>query len=269
MNTIIDHEVLLWLLPGIKAAIIFIVGYIAARVLSRFAHTFVSKYANPQQSMIFKKIVFFTLIILFLITSLHQLGFKLSVLLGSAGIASAAIGFASRSSIANVISGIFLIMERSFEVGDMIKVKGQLGKVESIDFLSVKLSTPENTMVRIPSEVIINTEIVNLSRYPRRRIDINVGVDYGQNLDIVRQTFQNIVAANEIYLNKPEPSMKVTEFADSSINCRLSVWASKKNFNTAKDLLYELINTEFNNAKINIPYNQLTIHVEKETADAI
>ena len=113
---------------------------------------------------------------------LGELGVKLTALLGAAGIVGIAVGFASQTSVSNIISGLFLISEKPFAIGDVLKVGGTTGIIQSIDLLSIKIRTFDNLFVRIPNEKILSSEVTNITRFPIRRMDIVFQVDYGQDL---------------------------------------------------------------------------------------
>ena len=109
-----------------------------------------------------------------MLTVLSIFDIDLTALLGAAGIAGLTIGVASKNSVGNIISGIFLISEKSFQVGDVVKIKDKTGIVYSIDLLSIKLRTFDNLYVRIPNENIINSDVTTVTRFPIRRMDINI-----------------------------------------------------------------------------------------------
>jgi len=106
----------------------------------------------------------------------------MGLLLGAAGILTVAPGFASQTSASNLVSGLFMIAEHPFGVGDTIRLGSIAGEVPSIDLLSVNLRTPDNLYVRIPNETMIKSEITNLTRFPIRRLDLEIGVAYKENL---------------------------------------------------------------------------------------
>jgi len=133
------------------------------------------------------------------------MGFQLSVLLGAAGILSVAIGFASQTSASNLISGLFLIGEGPFAIGDFIRVGTTEGEVLSIDLLSVKLRTPDNLFVRIPNEQLIKSEVVNLTRFAIRRLNLAVGVAYKEDIPRVRHILMQVATDNPLCLNEPAP----------------------------------------------------------------
>ncbi|MFN9975907.1 MAG: mechanosensitive ion channel family protein, partial [Phycisphaerae bacterium] len=113
--------------------------------------------------------------------ALDSLGFDLKVLLGAAGILTVAVGFAAQTSASNLISGLFLMFERPFVVGNSIVIGDLRGEVVAIDMLSTKIRTFTNMMVRIPNETLVKSNIVNLSYFPIRRVDLEVGVAYSSD----------------------------------------------------------------------------------------
>ena len=137
---------------------------------------------------------------LFIFTALKQLGFDLGILLGAAGILSVAIGFASQTSAANIISGLFVVGERSVSVGDVIQVSTFTGEVLSIDWLSIKLRTFDNLYVRIPNEAFIKSEVTNLSKFPVRRVDLQVSIALREDIGHARSVLLQVAEDNVLCL---------------------------------------------------------------------
>jgi small-conductance mechanosensitive channel len=163
--------------PGalFRALLLVFVGVPALLAVARWLRAWVGKKYSPQQGMVAAKVLLYPGLLLILISVLHQLQFSLAPLLGAAGIVGIAVGFASQTSVSNVISGFFLIAEKPFEVDDMIQVGDTVGRVLSIDTLSVKLRTFDNRFVRIPNETIVKSQVTTITRFPIRRLDLNVG----------------------------------------------------------------------------------------------
>lgn len=143
------------LMPAIRIAALLLVGFPLVYSVSSFIGRSTKRKLSPQANMLLRKGLFYTGATILLLAILYQLGFKLTALLGAAGIVGIAIGFASQTSVSNIISGIFLISERPFSVGDQIQVGTTKGIILSIELLSVKLRTFENQLVRIPNESLI------------------------------------------------------------------------------------------------------------------
>ena len=160
--------------PYIYSAVLLLVGFVIAKIVSKKGSELLEERFSITNSLVIKRLVFYGVLTLFLVAALKQLGFELGVLLGAAGVLSVAIGFASQTSMSNIISGMFLLGERAVSVGDSIKVGNTTGEVISIDWLSIKLRTFDNLFVRLPNEAIIKSEMINMSRFKIRRFDLGV-----------------------------------------------------------------------------------------------
>ncbi len=248
-----------------RAIIVVIVGLVIAKLASSGLTTIASKKIDPHRTMVLKRGSYYLILILFLVTALHQLGFNLSVLLGAAGIFSVAIGFASQTSASNLISGLFLVAERPFTVGDVIRVGTTTGEVLSIDPLSVKLRTFDNLFVRIPNESLIKSEVTTLSRFPIRRADLLVGVAYKEDLKKVRAILEAVADKNPLCLEEPKPRYIFQGFGDSSLDIQFSVWAKRENFLDLKNTIYEEIKTAFDEQGIEIPFPHVSLYTGSVT----
>jgi small-conductance mechanosensitive channel len=214
----------------------------------------VLKYADVQRAMIARRIVFYTILVLTLVSVLRELGFSLTVLLGAAGVLSVAIGFASQTSVSNLISGLFLIGEKPFVIGDVITVGTTTGEVLSIDMLSVKLRTFDNLYVRIPNQMLIQTEFTNVSRFPIRRYDMQVGVAYKEDLTRIQKLLVDIAAANPYALEDPAPLVIFLGYGDSGINLQLSVWGLRENYLALRNSIAGDVKRGFDAEDVEIPF---------------
>ncbi|MCJ7673797.1 MAG: mechanosensitive ion channel, partial [Sedimentisphaerales bacterium] len=154
------------LLTVIRIILLVAVGFPLLLFVSSLAGRAAKKRFTAQTSMLIRKAIFYFGSILIIMTVLYQMEFKLTAILGAAGIAGIAIGFASQTSISNIISGLFLISEKPFAVGDLIQIGDTKGIILSIDLLSVKLRTFDNQYIRIPNETLIKNQVTNVTRFP-------------------------------------------------------------------------------------------------------
>lgn len=221
---------------------------------------------DAQRAMIIRRACFYGIAGLFAASALMELGFDLSVLLGAAGILTVALGFASQTSASNVISGLFLLGERPFAVGDIIRVGSTTGEVLSVDLLSVKLRTFDNLFVRIPNETMIKSEVTNLRRFPIRRVDLQVGVAYKEDLRDVREVLMDVADRNPLCLEEPAPLIIFQGYGDSSINHQFSVWAKTENFLDLRNSIPIEIKEAFDERDIEIPFPHRTLYTGSETA---
>lgn len=244
----------------IIGSIVLLIGYLIAQLVTTAFVKTMSQRLTAHQLLVWRRGIFYFLLGLFSMSALHEMGFKLSVLLGAAGIFTVAIGFASQTSASNLISGLFLIGEGSFMVGDTIEVNGTIGEVLSIDLLSIKLRTADNIYVRIPNEQLIKSEVSNLTRFAIRRVPIMVNISYQQDIGKVRQVLLTIADKNPLVLDEPKPQVVVQDLASSSINLMFNIWTRKENFLDIRDTIQESIKNAFDEHNIDIPFPQITVN---------
>lgn len=244
---------------GIRIAIYLAGGFVVVRLLVAFVQRVVMKKATPQRRMVARKIIVYAGFVIVLMTVLAELGVKLTALLGAAGIVGIAVGFASQTSVSNIISGLFLISEKPFAVGDVIRIGGTTGIILSIDLLSIKLRTFDNLFVRIPNEKILSSEVTNITRFPIRRMDIKVEVSYQDDLDRVRDVLAKVARGNRYCLDEPAPVILVSEFTANGVDLLFGLWFSKADFMNLKNSIMQDIMREFRAEGIRIPYPTRTL----------
>lgn len=244
----------------VRAGLLVLAGLVLGKLVSGALWRGARRRLTVHGATLLRRASYYAVFVLFLVAALHQLGFNLGVLLGAAGVASLALGFAAQTSVSNLISGLFLIAERPFSVGDSIQVGGTAGEVLSIDLLSVKLRTFDNVFVRIPNEALIKTEVRTLSKFPIRRVDLKLGVGYGADISVVRSLLLELAAANPYGLENPPPRVLVRELGDSAVEFQYSVWAAREHYLELKSGLQEDVKCAFDAAGIEIPFPQVSLH---------
>ncbi len=252
-------------LAAARALLIVLIGLLLARLAGAAAQRLLLPSMGHNRAATARRLVFYLVVIFALMTALRELGFNLAVLLGAAGILTVALGFASQTSASNLISGLFLVAERPFEIGDVIVVGNTTGEVLSVDLLSVKLRTYDNLFVRVPNETLINSEITNLSRFPIRRLDLQVGVAYREDLTRVREVLMQAAQDNLLCLDFPEPLIIFRGFGDSSLDLQFSVWARRENFPKLRNSIPEDVKRAFDREGIEIPFPHRSLYAGSET----
>lgn len=246
---------------AIRAVVWLIVGIPMTFFLASTVRTYVTKRYAAQQGMIASKVLLYVGMAVILFSVLNELGFKLTHLIAAAGVIGIAVGFASQTSVSNIISGFFLIVEQPFVVGDIIAIAGgTTGEVLSIDMLSIKLRTFENKFVRIPNETILKSEVTNVTHFPIRRVDITVGVAYKEEIGRVRNVLLDIANRNALSLQEPEPQVRFTGFGNSSVDLLFVVWAEKSDYLSLKTSIQEDIKRRFDEEGIEIPFPHLSLY---------
>jgi small-conductance mechanosensitive channel len=200
---------------------------------------------DAQQLMLLRRAVSSVIFGLGVFWILNELGVGLGPLLGAAGLLSVAIGFAAQTSVSNIISGVFLIGERPFVVGDLIEVAGTRGFVVSVELLSIKLRTLDNLMVRIPNESMLKSNLFNYTHFPIRRVDVVLPVPHDVNLERLETLLMDLAAEAPLALAEPEALFIISDIAPSAINLQLSVWGLTDDWLNLKNDLIRRIQALF------------------------
>ncbi|MCH2063491.1 MAG: mechanosensitive ion channel family protein [Roseibacillus sp.] len=252
---------LLWKVLG--AVAILGGGVIAIVILNRLALRIFGTRLGPQGVMVLKKLIRYGGFAFACILALNQMGLNLGAILGAAGVAGIAIGFAAQTSLSNIISGFFLIGERPFELGDIIEVDGITGTVDTIGLLSLTLRTFDNRSVRIPNETLVKTNVTNITRHPIRRFNLDIGVAYDENIGHVLSVLQDISEQNLQCLDEPEPLIIFTGFGDSSLNFLMGAWCLQEDYGTLRNTLPRELKERFDEENIEIPFPHMTLAAGK------
>jgi small-conductance mechanosensitive channel len=256
------------LYKGLYVAIIVVLGLFFVRLLGIISQRYIMKKSTPQRQMIARKAISYTGFFIVLMAVLGELGVKLTALLGAAGIVAVAIGFASQTSVSNIISGLFLISEKPFAIGDVIRIGTTTGIIMSIDLLSIKIRTFDNLFVRIPNEKILTSEVTNITRFPIRRMDILFQISYGQNMNMVHDLLLAIARENPWSLDEPEPVIIFSEFKESGIEVQLGLWFAKTDFVDLKNTVMKELAMRFHAEGIRFahPERRLSMHEDEAMA---
>jgi small-conductance mechanosensitive channel len=240
-------------------------GLLLIRILLLISRRTFMRKASIHSKQVIGNLIVYTGSAILIIVVLSQLGVDLTTLLGAAGIVGIAIGFASQTSVSNIISGFFLLSERPFEVGDVIKVGDKTGVILSVDLMSIKIRTFDNLFIRIPNEKVLNTEVVNVTRFPIRRLDVSIRVAYKEDVGRVKQVLLEICRDNSYALSEPEPLILFQNFGASGLEFLLGVWFSKTDFLNLKNSLMQTVKERFDMEGIEIPFPHISLYAGEAT----
>ena len=231
------------------------------KLIQRILHNKLS----PQSEQLVVRFVYYLAVLILVVNVLNEFGFKLSALLGAAGVLGIAVGFASQTSVSNIISGIFLISEKPFVVGDLIEVDGFSGVVQSVDLLSLKMKTTDNRYVRVPNETMIKTQVVNLTRFPTRRANIGLKIAFKEDLNKFRKILADVAESEPLALKDPKPLIIADKFDDSGIAMLFGVWGKTENFAELKTSLMARIQESFAKNNVEIPFPHISLYAGEDS----
>lgn len=262
LNTVIYGNVRL--LDIIVAITILLVALFIAKAISIYLRRFLKEKVSREHQEIIVKVVFYTIIIIAVLSILPTIGVKLSGLLVAGGIAGLAIGFASQSIIGNLISGIFLMIERPIKIGNSVNIDGITGIVEDIRIISTTIRTYEGLYVRVPNQKVFTAGITNFVANVARRFEYVVGIRYSDDADKALEIIKDVIAEHPLALQNPGPQVFVDNLGDSSVNIIVRIWApSTEMFGVKMELLWK-IKKALEKEGIEIPFPQRVVWFANE-----
>ena len=248
----------------VVSLVIFVAGLYLAGVISKLLRRMLEKRkADLELTLLLTQLARWTVLILGVVLALEQVGFDLTAFLAGLGILGFTVGFALQDVSKNFIAGMLLLLEQPFDLGDVIEVGSFIGTVAKVDVRATELYTFDGQNVIIPNGEIFTSPIKNYSRYPKRRVELSVGVDYESDLEKVRQIALQVIEAIPGVLDKPAPKVVFRNFGESSIDFTLYFWIDleQSGYLDALDAVVVNLKTAFEAAGINIPYPVRTIHL--------
>ncbi|WP_220337111.1 MULTISPECIES: mechanosensitive ion channel family protein [unclassified Wenzhouxiangella] len=245
----------------IGALLIFIIGRWVAKAVAALARKTLSRRQLDAMLITFLGTILYALLLLCVIlASISYLGVSVTPLIAVLGGAALAVGLALQGSLSNFASGVMLVGYRPFTKGHFVEAGGVSGTVDHVGLFYTKLITPDNRSVIVPNNEITTSPITNYSAFETRRCDLLIGVDYGDNLKLARDTIWKVITGHEKVLKDPGPAVLVMDLADSSVNFAVRPWVKADDYWVVRSELLEQIKAELEAAGCSIPFPQRTIH---------
>jgi small conductance mechanosensitive channel len=251
---------------GIRLALALIGLFIGLRVvgwLSGLSERGLTRASvDPIAVSFLRKVVYVALLVI-LILGLLQAAFNVQptsmiAVLGAAGLA---IGLALKDSLSNVASGVMLVSLKPFRAGDIVTIAGETGKVEAVSIFQTRLRGADNQVIVLPNSLITTDSIINLTPDVMRRIELVIGISYGDNIDTARAAALDIMHADERVLADPPADVLVYELGDNSVNLGIRCHVANADFFVTKCEMTERIKKAFDAAGISIPFPQRDVHM--------
>ena len=166
----------------------------------------------------------YVILVLTVLAVLSEFGVQTASLITVFGAASLAIGLALQGTLSNLAAGVMLLFFRPFRVGDYVEAGGHAGAVKAIDLFMTEFATPDNVRILVPNGKIWGGAVINYSHYDTRRVDLTVGIGYGDDIDRAFEAIRGVIAAESRIHGEPEPMVVVGELAGSSVKIMIRVW---------------------------------------------
>lgn len=247
----------------VRIGLTLVIGLVIIYGLAFLVRSTITRKMTRQSRIVVNRGIVYTGLIVLGFIIFRILEVDLTALFGAAGVLGIVIGVASQTSLGNIISGFFLVSEKSFEIGDVVRIGDKTGKVYSIDLLSIKIKTFDNLLLRIPNQTVISTELINVTRFPVRRMDIRIEVSYRENPGRVKAVLEDIAASNPLVLDEPEPLIILQSFSSNGMELTFAVWHARENFLAVKNSVFEAIKETFDKEGISFAIPQVSLHAGK------
>lgn len=245
------------------AVITLLIGWwLISRLTTSIGRMLEARKVDRALSSFIGSLVSIVLRILLLISVASMVGVETTSFIAMIGAAGLAIGLALQGSLANFAGGVLIMLFRPFRAGDWIEAQGVSGSVDSIQIFHTTLKTGDNKVVIVPNGALSNGHITNYSREPRRRADINVGIDYSSDIKLAREVLLEIAQDPRVHV-EPAPVVFVTGLGDSAVNLSLRVWVATGDFWPVTFSFTELAKERLTEAGIGIPFPQRVVHLAK------
>lgn len=254
---IIDHG-----LSVIGAILLLVLGWI----LAGWARSQVVKRAGKAEKVdntlvpVAGQVVRVFIIIVTILAVLGQFGVETTSIVAVLGASALAVGLALQGTLSNVAAGVMLLILRPFKQGDAVSIGGTMGIVDAIGLFTTEMHTFDNIGVSMPNSRVWGNEIQNLNRFPTRRVDMEFGISYNDDMDKAIGIIHEILKEDERILPEPEPLVAVSNLGDSSVDIRVRPWTETKNAWPLRYAITKRIKERFDAEGVSIPFPQRDVH---------
>ena len=253
----------------VGALVIIVVGFMVAGWARRALERALSRSGKMDATLVrfFGSLVRYAIIAFVIIAALQQFGVEATSLVAVFGAAGLAIGLALQGTLSNVAAGVMLLMFRPFKIGDFVDIGGKTGTVKEVGLFTTELATGDNVKIIMPNGQIWGQAIANFSANPTRRVDLMMGIDYGDNIDTAMATIKRVIGEETRALTDQDSTVAVAELADSSVNIVVRVWVNAADYWGVRWDLTKKLKEQLEADGISIPFPQQTVHHVNQAAE--
>lgn len=256
---------ILWMV--VKGLIVLGIGVLIIKWLMRLSTACLkrSRLSVTLHAFILSSVKVISYVFLIIIV-LSVLAIPTTSLITAIGTAGVAIGLALKDSLSNFASGVLILANAPFKVGDFVDLNGQSGTVLEIGLMETKLRTVDNRHIVIPNNTVTNGIVVNFSSETNRRLDLDFTIAYEDDAELAISLIRGIIAekGDRILREPAEPFVMVTGYLDSAVKITMRVWCPASDlWNLNFEFLKE-VKAAFDQHNIHIPYNQMDVHIVKD-----
>ena len=255
-------------LSVVGAIVILIVGWVLAGWISGAVRRAADRSEKFDKTLgrFLSDLVRWGILAFTIIAVLARFGVQTASLIAVFGAVGLAIGFALQGTLSNIASGVMLLAFRPFKVDDFIDAGGVSGTVKNINLFVTELATPDNVKIVVPNKELWDKALHNYSVYPTRRMDLAVGIGYGDSIEKAAGVLKQVMAAESRILADPAAEVMVTELGDSAVVLTCRLWVDRGDYWAVKFDVTRAMKEALDAAGISIPFPQRDVHLFQETA---
>ncbi len=252
-----------WGIQVVGGIVVLILGWVIAGWSARKLASSLEKRSAIDATLIplVRKITRILVLAVVIIAVLNQFGVQTASLIAVLGAAGLAIGLSLQGALGNIASGVLLLSLRPFEVGDVIEVGGHIGTVREIGLFATELRGADGVYIMLGNSRVWGSDIKNFGRNETRRIDMVIGIGYGDDIDRAIEIVHAVIAADARVLKDPEPLVAVGDLGDSSVDLLIRPWTASADWWATQLSLRKAIKQRFDAEGISIPFPQRDIHM--------
>lgn len=253
-------------LKVLAAIVILVIGlWLAKKIKGLLQSIMLKKGVEETLVGFFGNMAYGAIVVFVVIAAISKLGVETTSFAAVIAAAGLAIGLALQGSLSNFASGVLIIIFKPFKTGDFISAGGETGIVVEVSLLTTELKTPDNIGIILPNSAAMGGSIKNFSKHPTRRVDMTIGVGYGDDLNKAKTIIEELIAKDERVLKDPEPQVAVANLGDSSVDFVVRPWVNSADFWGFKFDFTKAVKELFDAEGVSIPFPQRDIHVFQET----
>ena len=246
----------------IYAIVVLVLGFWAIRIVMRgIRKGFERRDLDPSLRGFLQSVISITLKVLLLVTVAGMLGIEMTSFLAILGAAGLAIGMALKGTLSNFAGGVMILILKPFKVGEYITSASHSGTVTSIQIFNTTLLTPDNITITVPNGQLSESSVVNYTRQETRRVDIEFGIGYGDDIDKAKKVILEVLESDERIFRDPAIFVAVKSLGDSSVNIVTRSWTKTTDYWDVYFNAVESIKKAFDKNNITIPYPQRDVHI--------
>ena len=262
------HDILFNNIPRILIALVILwIGWKLIKLLTNFLQKiFAKRNLDVSLQSFLQSLIGITLKVLLIITVADMIGIQMTSFIAILGAAGLAVGMALQGTLQNFAGGVIILILKPYKVGDFIEQGGTSGVVKEIQIFSTILQTLDNKIIIVPNTQLATGTLTNYTRAQKRRVDVSVGIAYGSDVEQARRVLLDLANAHpDVFKEGADaPAVVCTSLGSSSVDLQLRVWVATENYWPVSSALTQGVYEALGKNGIEIPFNQLQVHINKD-----